>query len=133
LRDELNEPLGLGSDPLAQAASVGGWTFLMAAALVALAVGLGEESLLLGLGPRTGAGPAARSGAQATAPAVPPPLRLVEAPAKPPPSAVPAGKLAAPTSVGAVRARSGAPEPLIIDVQQALARLRAQDPSAAER
>ncbi len=49
LRDELNEPLAMGSDPFTQGASAGGWTFLIAAALVALAVGLGEEYLLLGL------------------------------------------------------------------------------------
>ena len=69
MRDELNEPLGMGSDPLAQAASIGGWTFLMAAALVALAVGLGEEYLLLSLRPHNGAGLVAGSVAQATAPA----------------------------------------------------------------
>ena len=44
-----------------------------------------------------------------------------------------ADKTAAPSITGTVRVRSGAPEPLIIDVQQALARLRAQDPSATER
>ncbi len=133
MRDELNEPLGMGSDPLAQAASIGGWTFLMAAALVALAVGLGEEYLLLSLRPHNSAGLVARSVAQATAPADSPPLRLVEAPAKPPPLVDTAEKVAAPSSTGTVRVHSGAPEPLIIDVQQALARLRAQDPSATER
>ncbi len=133
MRDELNEPLGMGSDPLARAASIGGWTFLMAAALVALAVGLGEEYLLLSLRPHNGAGLVAGSVAQATAPTDLPPLRIVEAPAKPPPLVDTAEKVAAPSSTGTVRVHSGAPEPLIIDVQQALARLRAQDPSATER
>ncbi len=133
MRDQLNEPLGMGSDPLAHAASIGGWTFLMAAALVALAVGLGEEYLLLSLRPHNSTGLVARSVAQATAPANSPPLRLAEAPAKPPPLVDTAEKVAAPSSTGTVRVHSGAPEPLIIDVQQALARLRAQDPSAAAR
>ena len=133
LRDELNEPLGMGSDPFAQGASAGGWTFLIAAALVALAVGLGEEYLLLGLRTHDGAGSAARSVAQAATPVDSPPQRVVATPANPPPVANPAKKVAAPSSTGSVRPRSGAPEPLIIDVQQALARLRAQDPSAAER
>ncbi len=132
LRDQLNEPLGMDSDPFAQAPSAG-WAFLVAAALVALAVGLGEEYLLLGLKPHGGAGLAAGSMAQAAAPSSLPPLRLVAAPANPPQVTEPVKMLAPPGSTGAVRGRSGAPEPLIIDVQQALARLRAQDPFAAER
>ncbi len=133
MRDELNEPLGMGSNRPAQAASAGAGTFLAVVVLVALTVGLGEEYLLLSARSQNGGSIGARFSARAAAWADPPPLRLVEAPAKPPPAAHPAEKAAAPSVVGTVRVRSGAPEPLIIDVQQALAALRAQDPSASER
>jgi hypothetical protein len=123
----------MGSDPFARRPSAGGWTFLIAAALVALAVGLCEEYFLIGLRPHSGARLAGDSVARVATPVESPPLRLVEAPANPPPVANPAKTLVAPSSTGSVRVRSGAPEPLIIDVQQALAKLRARDPSAAER
>jgi hypothetical protein len=133
LRDELNEPLRIGSSLPGRSASAGGWTFLAVAALVALTVGLGEEYLLLSARPQNGGRVAAALLAHTTVPEVSPPLRLVEAPAKPPRAADPADKTAAPSITGTVRVRSGAPEPLTIDVQQALARLRAQDPSPAGR
>lgn len=123
----------MGSSPTGLASSAGGWTFLAVAALVALTVGLSEEYLLLSARPQNDGVPAAPFLARTSVPEVSPPLRLVEAPAKPPLAADLADKTAAPSITGTVRVRSGAPEPLIIDVQQALARLRAQDPSATER
>ncbi len=68
------------------------------------------------------------------APAELPPLRLTATFAplpKQPPAPALADRGAEPNAAKPARVRPGAPEPLIIDVQQALAALRVKDGSAA--
>jgi hypothetical protein len=135
LNDELNAPLGLGSDRDARGAKGGAGIFALAAALVAFAVAFGEVAFLRGDTSWTTGGGAAFRREPVAAPADPPPLRLTqsfEAPAKPPPAADLAAP-AAPSLAKPPRSRAGALEPLIIDVQQALAALRAKDSAAAQR
>ncbi len=149
MRDELYEPLGVtssGHEPV----QISGPGVLVAVATLVAAVVLGEAASLRFAASRTA--PAATFPAQNPAVAAAPPLlRLTgdfggpgapvgpaaakgafEKPlapvAAPPPESPPA---IAPARAAA--ARAGAPEPLIIDVQQALAALKAQDPAAAPR
>ena len=135
MRDELNEPLGLGPNRFPPAASGGAGFLAAAAALVALGAVLGEIAVLRGA-PAAG-GISAPFAERPIPPADPPPLRLTAAksadpPAKPLPAAD-LGEGATPAQPKSLRHRGGAPEPLIIDVQRALAALRAKDLAAAER
>jgi hypothetical protein len=134
LRDELNEPLGLGPNRPAPAACGGSGAFAAVAAAVAAAIILAELAFLRGA-PSGAAGRIVKSAWEGSAVlADPPPLRLtqsLDAPAKPPPAADTIED-APPANPGrSPHARAGAPEPLIIDVQQALAALRAKDLAAA--
>jgi hypothetical protein len=139
LRDELNEPLGTAAtrrDPV----RVGGTGVLIAVAALVAALVLGEAASLRLAAPLR-ASVAALPAQRPVAPAPLPPLRLVRdldapptpaAPAAPVVAEAPAEKPAPPEAPKPGRVSSGAPQPLIIDVQQALAALRAQD-SPAER
>ncbi len=132
MRDELNEPLGIGSNLPAPATTVGAGALAAVAALVVAMVVLGETSLIRGVALRIG-GAVMES---AAAPAEVPPLRLTarfDAPTMPPPTADMTDKTEAASPAKPARVRAGAPEPLIIDVQQALAALRARDLSPAQR
>jgi hypothetical protein len=136
LRDELNEPLGIGSNLPAPATTVGAGALAAVAALVAAMVVLGETSLIRGVAPRIGGAVTESAAAKAAAPAEVPPLRLTassDAPTKPPPTEDMTDKTEAASPAKPARVRAGAPEPLIIDVQQALAALRARDLSPAQR
>jgi len=121
LREELHEPLGLGTR--ARAGGTGAVVVLAAAAaLVAAGIAAGEASRLRALPVRSFV-VAARPNAAAD-PAAPAVTASIASPAKP------AARTDSPDKAGApakpTRDRAGAPEPLIIDVQQALAALRAQ-------
>ncbi len=134
MHDELNTPLGLGSDRPTPAFKGGAATSAVVAALVALAVVFGEAAFLRG-GPSWTAGAGAPSLRESSvAPVEPPPLRLtqsLEAPTKPAEAADPAAEPAPPSRVKPSHGLVGAAKPLIIDVQQALAALRAKDSAAA--
>jgi hypothetical protein len=127
LRDDLMKPLG--SNGLAPAANGGAGAFVASAALVAAAVILGETAFLRPLASPT-AGRVAVFSAETT---VPPPLRLTPSLDAPPPPAELVGHFPPPSSDKPPHVRAGASEPLIIDVQQALAALRATDLTAALR
>ena len=134
--DELNAPLGLGENRRAPAAKGGAGIFAVVAALIAFAVVFGEAAFLRGASSQRPGGGAASLLEMSAALADPPPLRLtqsVEALAKPPPAADPAEQVAPTSRAKPLHSRAGAPEPLIIDVQQALAALRAKDAAAAQR
>jgi hypothetical protein len=132
LRDELNEPLGTGPGRPASAPKGRAGVFAAVAAGIAAAAVAGEWSLL---------SDAAASRARAAvvmerygAPVERPPLRLTEtfdAPPQASPAAAPAKSAVKAPPAGPARLRAGAPEPLIIDVQQALAAQRARSEAAA--
>ncbi len=142
MRDELNEPLGIGPDVSPLTMRAGFSAFAVAAALTAAAIVAGELWLIRSAAPRAGDVFAASPAQTLTAPIEPPTLRLSEnsdPPSKPLPEFASAdrvdqpGKAAKPGPAKPARGRPGAPEPLIIDVQQALAALRVKDPQGAQR
>lgn len=134
LHDELNAPLGLGSNRRPPAAKGGTGIFAVAAVLVASTIIFAETAFLRGAPSWTRGDGAASAREQSVGPD-PPPLRLtpsVEASAKPP-SAVDPGDQPTPTSPAKPPDSRAAPEPLIIDVQQALAAMRAKDSASPNR
>jgi hypothetical protein len=136
LRDELHEPLGLMTSPAAPPRRGGGVVLAAIAALVVAGVAAGQAMLIRNAA-RAGRPAASTALARPPAPPETPPLRLSAVPDPPP--APPAPALApivadagfAPPKAKPARVRAGAPEPLIIDVKQALAALRAQDAPSA--
>jgi hypothetical protein len=141
LRDELNEPLGIGPDASPLTMRAGFSAFAIVAALTAAAIVAGELWLIRGAAPRAGDVFAASPAQRLTAPVEPPALRLSEnsdPPSKPLPEPASADRVdqpgkAAELGLAKPARRPGAPEPLIIDVQQALAALRVKDPQGAQR
>ena len=128
LRDELHEPLGLGTRP--RAGGKGAVAVLAAAAaLVAAGIAAGEASRLRAL-PFRNAVVAARPSAAAD-PAAPSVTASIAPPAKPAARTDASDK--AESAAKPARDRAGAPEPLIIDVQQALAALKARGAPPTQR
>jgi hypothetical protein len=133
LRDELHEPLGRGPDPAPQAKKGAAVALIAAAVSLTSAIVLAEASLTYPIRWQDMPTAVALAPNRPAAPEKAPPLRLAEAP--PARSAAPAlAEEAAPrTPVRPARIRAGAPEPLVIDVRQALASLRARERAAADR
>lgn len=114
--DELNQPLGLGPSVAPRASPLRTGVFAAVAAFIVAAAVAAQAAFVLGGAPRTVA---------PTAEAAPVPPVL--AAALPPPVTTPAAPPVEKTLPRSVEVRAGAPAPLIIDVQQALAQMRAQN------